>query len=140
MGRSLQLAVSVARYAWAAPYSAFGLALGVAAVLFGATVELRQGAVEFAGGRAGRFFRRLRQPFGFCAITFGHVILGIDQATLARVRAHEHVHVRQYERWGPFFVPAYLLSSLVQLARGRDPYRENYFERQAYAEAPERRA
>jgi hypothetical protein len=48
--------------------------------------------------------------------------------------------VRQYERWGAFFIPAYLLSSLVQLARGRDPYRENHFERQAYAEAPEQNA
>jgi hypothetical protein len=43
------------------------------------------------------------------------------------------VHVRQYERWGPAFLPAYLLSSLLQLLRGRNPYRENHFERQAYA-------
>ncbi|MDO8964417.1 MAG: hypothetical protein Q7W30_08015 [Coriobacteriia bacterium] len=48
---------------------------------------------------------------------------------------HEHVHVRQYERWGPFFLPAYAISSLVQLARGGDPYRDNRFERQAYAES-----
>jgi hypothetical protein len=42
------------------------------------------------------------------------------------------VHVRQYERWGPLFVPAYLLSSLVELLRGRRPYRDNWFEREAY--------
>jgi hypothetical protein len=48
------------------------------------------------------------------------------------VRAHEQVHVRQYERWGPLFVPAYLLSSLVELLRGRRPYRDNWFEREAY--------
>ena len=77
---------------------------------------------------------RLPAPFGFSAITFGHVILAVDHATLAAVRAHEQVHVRQYERWGIFFFPAYLLSSLVQLARGRRPYLDNYFEREAYGQ------
>ena len=47
--------------------------------------------------------------------------------------------MRQYERWGPFFLPAYLLSSLLQLLRGRHPYRENHFERQAYAAVAEHR-
>jgi hypothetical protein len=40
--------------------------------------------------------------------------------------------VRQYERWGAFFFPAYLGSSLWQLVRGRDPYRHNRFEREAF--------
>ncbi|HWP11656.1 MAG TPA: hypothetical protein VNN06_07530, partial [Ramlibacter sp.] len=71
----------------------------------------------------------------FCAITFGHVILAVDQVSLCAARAHEQVHVRQYERWGPFFIPAYLLSSLVQVARGRRPYLDNRFELEAYASA-----
>ena len=37
------------------------------------------------------------------------------------------------------FLPAYALSSLVQLLRGRNPYRENHFERQAYAATARRR-
>jgi hypothetical protein len=41
------------------------------------------------------------------------------------------VHVRQYERWGPLFVPAYLVSSLVLWLRGRDPYWDNPFEVEA---------
>jgi hypothetical protein len=80
--------------------------------------------------RAQQCNRRLAEPS-----TFGHVILGVDEATLAAVRAHEQVHVRQYERWGPFFGPAYLLSSLLQLLRGRSPYRDNLFEREAFAKA-----
>ena len=47
--------------------------------------------------------------------------------------------MRQYERWGPFFIPAYLLSSLVQLLRRRDPYLDNRFEREAYGGRPPRR-
>jgi hypothetical protein len=46
------------------------------------------------------------------------------------------VHVRQYERWGPLFVPAYVLCSAVIWSRGGDAYRDNPFEREAYGEAP----
>jgi hypothetical protein len=122
--------------AWAAPYSALGLLLGLAVVLAGGRMQVRHGAIEFAGGRFGRLASRLPPPLRFCAITFGHVILGTDQAALAASRAHEQVHVRQYERWGVFFGPAYLMSSLVQLVLGRRPYLDNRFEREAYAHAP----
>jgi hypothetical protein len=126
------LAQRLLAYAWAAPYSLLGLLLGLPAMLFGGRAQIREGAVEFWPGAR---LPGLRAPFGFTAITFGHVILGMDEATLAAVRAHEQVHVRQYERWGPLFVPAYLLSSLVQLLRGRRPYRDNRFEREAFAKA-----
>jgi hypothetical protein len=95
--------------------------------------------VEFFGGRIGHAIAHLPAAFGFSAMTLGHVILAVDRSTLAQLRAHERVHVRQYERWGPLFVPAYFLSSLVQLLRGRNPYRENHFERQAYAAVAPRR-
>ena len=49
------------------------------------------------------------------------------------MRAHERVHVRQYERLGALFFPLYVGSSLVQWLRGRDPYFDNHFEREAYA-------
>jgi hypothetical protein len=119
--------------AWAAPYSALGLLLGAAVIALGGHWRTQQGALEIGGGRLGLLARRRR--FHFAAITFGHVILGLDAATLEAVRAHEQVHVRQYERWGPLFGPAYLLSSVVQLARGRRPYWDNHFEREAYAKA-----
>ena len=127
------MGLKILRRAWAAPYSALGVVLGLAVLLFGGHARKRQGALEFGGGRLGLLLSRLR--FHFVAITLGHVILGLDAATLDAVRAHEQVHVRQYERWGPLFGPAYLLSSLVQLARGGRPYLDNRFEREAYAEA-----
>jgi hypothetical protein len=42
------------------------------------------------------------------AITLGHVVLATTESALKKTRSHERVHVRQYERWGPFFIPAYL--------------------------------
>jgi len=122
------------RYLWAAPYTVLGLALGAVGVLFGATPRRHRGVVEIYGGLIGRGLSRLPQALSFSAMTLGHVILAVDRSSLDALRMHEHVHVRQYERWGPLFVPAYLLSSLLQLMRGRNPYRENHFERQAYAE------
>lgn len=131
----MRIAVRLLAYAWAGPYSLVGLLFGAVAVVFGARARIHDGALEFGGGRLGACFARLRAPFCFCAITFGHVILGTDAATLAAARAHEQVHVRQYERWGPLFIPAYLLSSLVQLVLGHRPYLDNRFEREAYSQA-----
>lgn len=65
-------------------------------------------------------------------MTLGHVILGQHRQGLAWTRDHEQVHVRQYERWGPFFIPAYLGISLVLWFQGRDPYRDNPFEVEAF--------
>jgi hypothetical protein len=46
------------------------------------------------------------------------VVIGIDHHLLSSIRAHERVHVRQYERWGVFFFPLYVASSVAQLIRG----------------------
>jgi hypothetical protein len=132
-------ATRILRYLWAAPYTLLGLALGAVGLLFGASARRHHGVVEVFGGRIGRAIGRLRQPFGFSAMTLGHVILAVDRSALAQLRLHERVHVRQYERWGPLFLPAYLLSSLLQLLRGRNPYLENHFERQACAVVDARR-
>ena len=90
--------------------------------------------LEFYGGAVTWLFQRLSGSFH--AMTLGHVILGTSAAVLDLAHRHELVHVGQYERWGPFFVPAYLLCSLVLRLAGKDAYRDNPFERQAYERAP----
>jgi hypothetical protein len=127
------LLMRVCAYVWASPYTVVGLALGGLAAALGARWRWTDGAVEVAGGLAGRWLARRRVPFA--ALTLGHVVLAVDARSLAALRAHEREHVRQYERWGALFGPAYLLSSLWQGLRGADPYRSNRFERQAYAVA-----
>jgi hypothetical protein len=59
-----------------------------------------------------------RCPGGALAITFGHVVLARDEAALTLTRMHERVHVRQYERWGPAFIPAYVLASAWGIITG----------------------
>ena len=119
-------------YAWASPNSFIGLVIGGAMILLGARAGCIAGVLEVAGGLVGTLLGPSRIALPWRAMTLGHVILGIDEAALEQSRAHEHVHVRQYEQWGPFFLPAYVVSSLWQLACGRRCYRDNWFERQAY--------
>ena len=64
-------------------------------------------------------------------MTLGHVVLGRDAAALDRCRVHEQAHVRQYEAWGPFFLPAYFIAGLLAYLRGGNPYWDNSFERDA---------
>ena len=123
------------RYAWAAPATLVGLALSALTGAIGARARVVDGCLEVAGGRVAACIAMLPQPYRFSAITFGHVIIGIDHETLAVVRCHEQIHVRQYERYGILFFPLYLGSSLLQLALGRDPYHDNHFEREACAQS-----
>ena len=98
----------------------------------GGRVRRVQGCAEFSGGLIGSLIASPAIACPYRAITLGHVILGTDEAGLLAAREHEQVHVRQYELWGPFFLPAYVASSFWQLLCGRRCYRDNYFERQAF--------
>lgn len=91
------------------------------------------GVLEIHGPLLAMMLRRLI-PIrgGAAAITFGHIVIGGDQCALDLTRAHERVHVRQCERWGPVFIPAYLLAGAWAWLRGRGAYHGNYFEREAY--------
>jgi len=123
---------------WASPYSLIGLLFGLIGLATGGRARIRGRVVEFYGGALKWLVSRLPGGSFALAITFGHTILGQTDAGLDIAREHEMVHVRQYERWGPLFGPAYLLCSLVLWLRGKDAYRDNPFERQAYDEVPEK--
>ena len=127
--RRLQVLV---RYAWVSPATAVGLLLSAIAISAGATPRVVNGVIEVAGGRLHSLLSPLPPCARFAAITFGHVVIGLDHPLLSSVRAHELVHVRQYERWGVFFFPLYIASSVAQLIRGRHPYLDNAFEREAH--------
>ena len=120
-------------YIWAFPATVLGLLFVPVAILSGGSVRIVQGAVEVQGGLVAWFLRRglLFLP-GAAAMCLGHVILGRNQECLERSRNHEHVHIRQYERWGPLMIPLYLGAGLILLLRGYDPYLDNPFEREAY--------
>ena len=120
------------RYCWTSPATTVGLLLSVPAWSLGARGRVVDGVLEVGGGHLHGLVARLPRAMQFAAITFGHVIIGVDHNVLARLRSHEHVHVRQYERWGILFFVLYAGSSLLALMRGQHPYWHNHFEREAY--------
>jgi hypothetical protein len=124
-------------YLWAAPVSAAALPFVALALATGGRARRRSGVLEAWGGALRPILTKANPAFPISAITFGHVVLGAAEGVLENCRAHERVHVRQYERWGPLFPVLYLVSSAAALLRGRGAYAGNVFERQAFRESEE---
>lgn len=124
--------VRLAKLVWPLPYTLVGWLIGVVVVGTGGGMFRRGLVWEFHGGALEGAFRRLSRRRDFVAMTLGHTILARSRRDLELARRHELVHVGQYERWGLIFPPAYLLCSLALWLKGRDAYRDNPFERQAY--------
>jgi hypothetical protein len=138
-----QFARNALIYAWAFPNTAVGLLAMTLAALCSERVGARtsqrvvDGVLEVHGGLVTWLLTHctLLQG-GASAMTLGHVVLGRDKLLLDLTRDHERVHVRQCERWGPLFLPAYLFASGYIFLRGGRAYRDNPFEREAYDAVP----
>jgi hypothetical protein len=133
----MQRILQIGKFIWASPYTALGLAVGLLGLTTGGRVQVRGRIIEFYGGAVTGLLPKLPGGPYAMAITFGHTVLGQSGAALDICREHEMVHVRQYERWGPLMGPAYLGASLVLWMIGKDAYRDNPFERQAFDEVPD---
>ena len=118
-------------YIWTFPNSLIGLLVGVLGLVSGGKCQRRRGCLEFHGGMVTWLLRHVNGN-GILAMTLGHTIIGQNVAVLRIARDHEHVHVRQYERWGPLFIPAYLFCSAYLWFQKKDCYRDNPFEVEAY--------
>ena len=123
---------SVVRYLWAGPTTVLGLVV-VLLGLWRVRARVVDGVLEAHGPTLAWMLRHLTLVRGgTAAMTLGHVVIARDRYSLESTRAHERVHVRQCEVWGPLFVPAYIAASLWALLRGRDFYFDNWFEVQAF--------
>lgn len=121
------------RYLWALPTTCVGLVLVPPTLASGGRMQFVSGVLELHGGLVGWILRRLVPiPGGASAMTLGHVVIGRDVGALDRSRDHERIHVRQVERWGPLFLPAYLACSVWLWLRRKNPYLDNPFEKEAY--------
>ncbi len=113
------------RYLWSGPTTLIGLAASAAS--FALPRPTGQVLLSVADRGFARWFLSRR---GYCAITLGHLVLLTPDAP-TDVLHHELVHVRQGERWGPLFVPAYLVAMLAVRLRGGNPYWDHPFEAEA---------
>lgn len=119
-------------YLWVLPTTCVGLPFVPLAWLGGGRVRVVRGVMEVHGRWVAKVLERVPIVGGASAMTLGHIVIGRDAACLESTREHERVHVRQVERWGPLFIPAYLTASVLVRLRGLDPYLDNPFEREAY--------
>jgi hypothetical protein len=117
---------------WASPYSAIGLAIGAIGLATGGGVRVRDGVVEFHGGFTRWVVRRLPTGELTLAMTLGHTVIGQTEAALDIAHAHELIHVRQFEAWGPLMGPAYLGASALVWLSGGHAYFDNPFEKEAF--------
>ena len=115
-------ALRILRIIWAGPNSIIGLALG----LFFRRWRVARGVLIAEGADWPR-----KLGWKYSAMTLGHVVLSVKEPISEQVLEHELVHVRQYETFGPFFLPLYWLASLAAIVRGRHFYRDNLFEAHA---------
>lgn len=125
-------------YLWTLPTTAVGLLALTLSAIAGRGTQHRvvDGVLEIHGGGIAHFLEHgTLLKHGASAMTLGHVVLGRDAQRLDLTRDHERVHVRQCERWGPMFLPAYLFASLLIFLRRGRPYEDNPFEREAFASA-----
>ncbi|QRO00267.1 hypothetical protein JRI60_15190 [Archangium violaceum] len=130
----------LAGYLWALPVTMVGLLLTLPFAQLDSVDE--EGILHFVvvpGSPIGWYMRHFR----ITAFAVGAVVAyaGADGPRQVRLMRHERAHVVQTLFLGPLFLPLYGLASLWQFARGRHPYRDNWFEVQARAaEVPGYRA
>ena len=89
-------------------------------------------AVLVEDPRVERWFRAQLIPVR--AQTLGRYVFARESVP-ADMLVHECEHIRQWERFGPLYLPLYFGSSGIALLRGRRPYWDNHFEAAARASA-----
>jgi hypothetical protein len=129
---TMDTVLALFRYLWALPNTLIGLLLLPFVVITNGRWQIVDGVLELHGTLVAFILAHLVPiPGGAAAMTLGHVVLGRDAKALDLCRTHERVHVRQCERWGPAFIPAYFLAAAYGMLTGRGGYTGNFFERQA---------
>jgi hypothetical protein len=93
-------------FIWTSPNTVIGLVLGF---LTFQRPRVAHGALLF--DRTPRGLTALMPRLNRSAMTVGFVILSARPLT-GTLLAHELHHIRQYEAWGPLFIPVYFLLAI----------------------------
>jgi hypothetical protein len=115
---------------WNSPNTLVGLSVKA---FFGNNNFEKHGDMHFVAKPGSRFDKQF-EKMGKTAITLGEIILYKSDAFTRRTIEHEIVHVDQYRKYGPFFLPAYGISSIISRIKHGSWYRENEFEKKARKE------
>ena len=125
------MSTTALKYIWASPASALGIFAASLASVVGAKFKRVSGVLEVSLAPRSAALCKAVACLPIAAITLGHVVIACSAHEQSAHRAHERVHVAQYELWGPLFLVAYPLESLYQWLCGRQAYLDNRFEKAA---------
>jgi hypothetical protein len=93
-------------FIWTVPNTVLGLVLGAF------TFQLpRAHGGAFVFDRRPRGLTRILRVMNRTAMTVGFVIVAAVPVE-GTLLAHERHHIRQYSRWGPLFIPVYLMLAI----------------------------
>lgn len=119
-------------WVWALPITIPGMMLGV-------VTGSRCAWLNGVGGvwiASGWFRRNFFERFGVAAFCWGQSIHFRDERSVTPgTVAHELVHFKQARIFGVLLPLAYALGSLIAVAQGGHPYRDNFLERMARDES-----
>jgi len=93
-------------FVWTSPNTLIGLVLGLGTFQ---RPRFADGAIIF--DRAPRGLTAVMLRFHRVAMTVGFVILS-TRPVAGHLLAHEQHHIRQYEAWGPLFIPVYFVLAI----------------------------
>lgn len=119
---------SVLQYIWASPATLIGAGMTGVALIAGARLCIHTGVLEVSFRPRRSWSSKAVKRLPFSAITLGHVVVACSEMEQEYLRAHERVHVAQFERWGALLLLAYPAESALQFLLGRLPYLDNRFE------------
>jgi hypothetical protein len=119
---------------WAAPLTLFGLL--VAALLYALSGfrgqwRVKSPAISLITPLSTQLFSHPK--LNLSALCIGQLIIARDEGNLQSSWAHECVHIRQAQRYGPLFPFLYCGHSLWCALTGRHAYWNNVFEVEARA-------
>ena len=130
--------MSIAGKIWTSPNTLLGIGIGFLGLPAGSRMCRGENAIHFLAHPILSFFPARAVTFGNCVLyrKDAHPDLEVtrhDGNGLQRIADHERAHTIQYEYWGPFFLPVYLLLVLLPgihpLERQADRWAERFARR-----------
>lgn len=116
---------------WNLPNTIIGL---IVLYMYGKSTFKEMGENHYVAKLWSRFNLHMKR-INKSAITLGEIVLYRDRAFTKKRINHELVHVNQGRTWGIFFLPLYIIASIVSRVIEGNWHEGNIFEKQARKKA-----
>lgn len=116
------------KYLWASPNTLLAVPFMLPTLWGDGKLRMADGSIQITNWWTWKALGLI----GAQGLTLGHAVIYSDSLSALFAHRHEMVHVRQYETFGPFFLPLYFMLSFHAWRTGEHYYMGNLFEVEAY--------